>query len=687
MLLAASQRQDRVIEWKNPELPFVPALKPPSSSHCELDKHTTTQQATTTLRKMALLAGYLDSITCHDLRRGSAKDLARIAKDKIFASDAGTARALGHSDTRMQQLYYNEDEDEPLNYLKPAIEASRVEWKMRRTAQPYQKPNAGELARMTSRFILANPEKCLREDAIFPVEWYTKIHPRSMKLNDSEEARNLRKIRKRAAKYALLEDYALWVTSQLGPKDKRITREQSDFIPVGLIPGCSATFKDQSSTSGDLNTAIFGLRPSSSPQHGQTFTTRAEDTLILTETEVGVDGDTQLPADLQEYINAIYNTSTIGNQEDTAEDIEEGVDNTLDEDTLFSRLHDISTSMSEDITPEDGCLDALELCFSSMEQTPCQLPKSTKVTFADQIKPPAEYTANQWVELLSTYNRVRNQSIPGGKFPTPKDFRPFIPSENSRDPPSLHYFQCPNCDYFTREMSKYNTHYQTCKTKYQRKQTDGGSFLWQGKKQKQQATSQNTYPCTYPGCDREFPKRDGRDHHVLIDHDFQIGGRCPLAHDCQSPDIFMSRAALERHLIDNHNEYAFEPRPCPFADTPDAKFGCETIMFTYLHDYNEHLRNTHPFSDTESTKPVSSFTNIDTEMSQPGKKMRTKSPERQEQKTYPIPCPFRNTPRAKSECEAVSFTLRTEHNRHIRNVHHLRGSEYQKHILKAENAD
>ncbi|KAK5202702.1 hypothetical protein LTR41_011551 [Exophiala xenobiotica] len=699
VLLAASQRGDGIIEWKDPTLPVVPALGfAEDRNFCNIEKNASVRQPGDTVKQMAKIAGYLDHVTTHDLRRGCAKDIARIGKDNIFVSDAGTARALGHSNTETQRRFYNDQEDEPLNFLKPGITPGRIEARMHKAEEQYQKPNKVEMSKRISRFILGNPEKCLRQDAKFPVEWYVKPRRGRRRGACGPEHREWEKIRERAARYVLLHDFSEWQESHRGPADQRVSRPKPDFVPIGLGPGFTASKDAEQSENvvehGDLDGSTL-LDPALFLAAEQTTSSPwQESTLFLPETDIrkpstiaddpsDTNVEPQLPSELEFDADFELNDWVIDDEDDEAG--KETVDPlTVPNDTnLFDCLQQASSATVEDTEPNDICLDALELCFSSMEFTACGPVNIAEVPEYVELKPPAEYTPNEWVDLLATYNRVRNQTVPGGKFPTQKDFEGHTPMGNSRDPPSRHYFKCPDCEYFSHSIDKYTMHRQACET-IQAKREDNQKKLIRknGTKRIRQPRSDCKYPCTQPDCDKKFDNRLKREQHILVDHDFQVRGGCPLVEVCQTLDTFTTKTAFRRHLREKHDEDAFEPKPCPLADTLQAKLGCSTITFTHLYDYNEHIRNIHRLRGSEYSKLSLTLAEIRKDKGQPAKKIRTKSPERLEQPIDPVPCPLANTHRAVPGCRKIQFTLRTEHNRHLHDNHHLRGSEYQRMMLK-----
>jgi integrase len=82
-------------------------------------------------------------MSAHDLRRGSAKDAARLDPTEMKTANAGTARLLGHRNTNMQQRIYNNIEDEAINVRKKDIKPGRTEDRALYTATAYIPPKFG----------------------------------------------------------------------------------------------------------------------------------------------------------------------------------------------------------------------------------------------------------------------------------------------------------------------------------------------------------------------------------------------------------------------------------------------------------------------------------------------------------------------------------------------------------------
>ncbi|KAK5221111.1 hypothetical protein LTR72_006670 [Exophiala xenobiotica] len=82
----------RALRWKKPELPFIAAIKSPQSGFPIIDKPAGNKQVRETIKKMGDLAGYLPTLLTHDIRRGGAKDLAKLPKDVMKVYESATSR-------------------------------------------------------------------------------------------------------------------------------------------------------------------------------------------------------------------------------------------------------------------------------------------------------------------------------------------------------------------------------------------------------------------------------------------------------------------------------------------------------------------------------------------------------------------------------------------------------------------
>lgn len=90
-------RADKTIQWATPENPVIPAMNIGRSSFLQLDKPASTAQALATLHAMSIKAKCTERLRVHDLRYGSARDLAHIRQSRIRGYASMTvASALGH---------------------------------------------------------------------------------------------------------------------------------------------------------------------------------------------------------------------------------------------------------------------------------------------------------------------------------------------------------------------------------------------------------------------------------------------------------------------------------------------------------------------------------------------------------------------------------------------------------------
>jgi hypothetical protein len=129
----------RVLRWKKPELPFIAAIKAPRSVLLVIDQAAINTQVLETIKKMGDIAGHLPILLTHDIRRGGAKDLAKLPKDVMKVHDAATARAMGHNNVRTGKVY-NEQEDEALNIHKARLRTTFIDKRLPRAVAAYVPP-------------------------------------------------------------------------------------------------------------------------------------------------------------------------------------------------------------------------------------------------------------------------------------------------------------------------------------------------------------------------------------------------------------------------------------------------------------------------------------------------------------------------------------------------------------------
>lgn len=82
-------RVDKSVVWTTPHLPIIPAMFHSNKAHLETTKAASTTQVRLTINQMALAANLAVRITPHNLRSGSARDVAHATR--------AVASALGHT--------------------------------------------------------------------------------------------------------------------------------------------------------------------------------------------------------------------------------------------------------------------------------------------------------------------------------------------------------------------------------------------------------------------------------------------------------------------------------------------------------------------------------------------------------------------------------------------------------------
>jgi hypothetical protein len=97
ILSAAMRRIDRHLPWKDENLPLIPAGTSNFGTFLQLDKSATAKLAQTTSGTMGELAGIIPKALTHAIRRGGAKDGARLQSGTLHAAGPGNKCLLGHA--------------------------------------------------------------------------------------------------------------------------------------------------------------------------------------------------------------------------------------------------------------------------------------------------------------------------------------------------------------------------------------------------------------------------------------------------------------------------------------------------------------------------------------------------------------------------------------------------------------
>jgi hypothetical protein len=246
VLSAASQRGDRRIHWKNPRLPLIPKMKTTSGTFVDIQQPGTTDQARRTFSQMGHLAGVVPRILTHDIRRGGAKDLARLDQDIMKVVTPGTMRGLGHRSNLTAQRY-NGQEDEPLNIAKAAIPEGRIDRQIQRAARLYVKLSVSELNLLVDKDIQEHPEvlqKSSRDVSFF-------IGPRAEETKVKVTFRDFLNLRARVARTVNDDHRRQWDEAQESDEVPRLFRQ----VPFPTI-GQPSNFQSHSDVQSQYHTVL-----------------------------------------------------------------------------------------------------------------------------------------------------------------------------------------------------------------------------------------------------------------------------------------------------------------------------------------------------------------------------------------------------------------------------------------------
>jgi len=97
VLQHAAARHDRMVQWKHPERPVLCQMRK-RSGPLALDKPLPAVQLTAFLRQVALVAGVLDRVSSHAVRRGAIRDSAHL---KEAVAGVATTTLTFHLQTRL----------------------------------------------------------------------------------------------------------------------------------------------------------------------------------------------------------------------------------------------------------------------------------------------------------------------------------------------------------------------------------------------------------------------------------------------------------------------------------------------------------------------------------------------------------------------------------------------------------
>lgn len=93
----------------------------------------------------------------HDIRRGGAKDLARLDEDIMKVATNGVMRGLGNHNLSVTDHYLGHEEKPPI-FHKSALPEVPIDPRLLPTTGLYQKPTAAEVNQLVDDYLRANPD-------------------------------------------------------------------------------------------------------------------------------------------------------------------------------------------------------------------------------------------------------------------------------------------------------------------------------------------------------------------------------------------------------------------------------------------------------------------------------------------------------------------------------------------------
>ncbi|KAK5060113.1 hypothetical protein LTR84_009997 [Exophiala bonariae] len=430
VLHAAYLRRDRRLRWKCPTYPLVLAIDGRNWGKLVIQKPATYQQVHSTFEKKGDLAGYLNYLRIHDMRReGGAHDLADVDPGLMRTAHEGIARAQGYSSVKMSKGD-NKQQDEDLVTHKALLKDTAVD-------------------RLLVQYIRENQDESIRESG-YPLDFYLGVSPPP---SDKAPYNEWQHVRERAGRRV----NRIYRTQQRDdPGHPATITHKPPYNDYVRKPILASGIPNSSSTSIQVPLSLQPLRRSGR-QSDTTLNTEASNTMRppLLEDHTLVEDDLEEAASSEDDFED--SASIEADLEDTTlmeDDLEANNPNSSSASTLtiFESLRQDPASKKDN---DKNVLleDSMDMISSSL-QTPL-------VDETTQATDPFLLSGTDWVLYLSRYNMVgynrgRNIDIAEAHIATR------VESDNTRDAPSLMVFRCSNCPFVATSHLYYENHPEKC---------------------------------------------------------------------------------------------------------------------------------------------------------------------------------------------------------------------------------
>ena len=553
LLLNTARRDDKTVQWKDPRRPILPSF---TSGHIVLlDKPASSRQFNATLAEVSVRAGIVARITGHDLRRGSAQDIAAAAAKGIvpplFQAEFAAKELLSHDYRTMfmgvTKRYIGPDQHD---LWAPRVENKHIDI----FTTPIVAPEVNIPIIQARQLPSAAVNSFCETYALDPTQ-------------RSQRLRATRKAKKAALDEWILKERSGEETGK-GIADGDPHRESSFATPLS-VPEDTVRTNSQCVDNSATSRSIL------------------EDTITTDCYSVGTCVTSPfLPADILTLDSYSIDTSdtSLFIPEDTVPAVSDNGEPHEADDTsgCVSILSSImeNEEASNEAREHDTEAMAMDMLLevvsaSQADQAPTEIPPPSQVGQPSLAQFPT-LTSLEFVQQFSAINVIHNYTI---SQPTSRSFEGLLSkvNGNSRNNASLFllfckYRQKKGCMYSTPRRVIMDVHEESC-AKQQ---------LQPLKPPKRAGREMSTLLCPKESCGKNFSTASNLLRHVK-EHDW-VNIPCP--HKCNNEKFYSSRSKLDSHIQEKHKN-DFNSTWCPVQGCKSAR------QFKSLFVLEEHFTKAH----------------------------------------------------------------------------------------------
>ena len=569
---------------------------------------------------MGELGGYLVRLLTHNIRRGCAKDLAKLPPDVMKVHNNSVASAMGKDDAAQAAAYYH-DEDEALNRHKMVPPVTAIDKRIKTLDGEYVRMRRSDRSQEIDQFVKSRPDDVAKIADSYvkyqqQVDYTRKVRPSTEPIDfyclplpnkDSPLFFQCQRIRLRIGRIIKEMDFDNWgeaaaaSSSAVETFSKRSIRMDNTVATLPSIPVSKSSRPLPASASA---TSVIQSNPSTvatPPSYIQQFTFRPPQNPV-TSMEKVLAGRSLLKEPESLPLDPRLES---GNWTFTADDFELDSSDVLEGDTLIPDMganEEVDSDVEAEADPNtfwntlqdrvtveyDPSKDAIArkaqddfLIQASLGMVMQDLQQEFEGDVPAELGDILRCQPVAWVQLLSTYNVVldsRATYVQGLGHPYPG----VVGRRHTRDPPTLFLIACQDLpDLLFNDRWSYERHRERCLV---RAEASANKPLPKRKNRLPSAKVLET--CPQPGCDKTVAVHSMRFH--LKTHEYIPKGPSARRSEYGSDETFASITIWRRHLWQSHTEPDMPPRDCPLKEELDCTFSTAVVAAL-----NEHVREIH----------------------------------------------------------------------------------------------